>query len=202
MKAVSFIKKYILGRAPFGAAHACAAPKRSRYPLQADRSAHRQPIVRLFATIAHAAHSTRVITASIGLLAASLASCTVQPEPLQYGRDICHLCKMTLVDKKYGAELVTRRGKIYRFDDINCMINFYNSNYEATEDFQYKLVVDFSKPGQLIDASNAFYLKSGELRTPMGSEVAAFESKSSLDAHKKQVSGIFLAWGEVITQFK
>jgi copper chaperone NosL len=71
------------------------------------------------------------------LLAISIIviACSIKPEPLQFGMDACYTCKMTLMDNKYGAELVTRKGKVYKFDDINCMLNFYHSGSEATEDF-------------------------------------------------------------------
>jgi len=39
--------------------------------------------------------------------------CTVEPEPLVYGADICHTCKMTLMDPKFGAEIITKNGKPY-----------------------------------------------------------------------------------------
>jgi copper chaperone NosL len=129
-------------------------------------------------------------------------SCSTEPEPLQYRIDICHFCKMTLMDKKFGAELVTTKGKIYKFDDLNCFLHFYNSGYEPEENFKHKLVVDFSAPAKLIDATNAFYIKSSEIRSPMDGQVAAFESKTSMDDFKRQWKGIYLAWGEVVTQYK
>ncbi len=137
-----------------------------------------------------------------GILICVLLSCTVEPEALQYGSDGCHHCKMTLMDKKFGAELVTRKGKIYKFDDVNCMLTFYNSSEVSPEDFSHKLVVDFSQPAKLIDAANAFYLKSNEIKSPMASQVAAFGKKESLDDAKKQLNGIYLVWGELVTQFK
>ena len=42
-----------------------------------------------------------------------VASCSTEPEPLHYGTDVCHFCKMTLVDNKFGAELVTKNGKAH-----------------------------------------------------------------------------------------
>lgn len=137
-----------------------------------------------------------------GILMCVLFSCTVEPEALQYGNDGCHHCKMTLMDKKFGAELVTKKGKIYKFDDVNCMLIFYNSNEVSPEDISCKLVVDFSQPANLIDAQDAFYLKSPEIKSPMGSQVAAFEKKESMDNAKKQLKGIYLVWGELVTQFK
>ena len=136
------------------------------------------------------------------LLSVSLLSCNVEPEPLQYSKDACYTCKMTLVDKKFGAELVTQKGKVYKFDDVNCMLNFYNLEGNSPEEFPYKLVVDFNQPAKLIDAANAFYLKSPEIKSPMASQVAAFEKKESMEDFKKKVSGIYLVWGELVTQFK
>ena len=131
----------------------------------------------------------------------TLVSCSTDPEPLQYGSDVCYFCKMTLIDDKFGAELVTRKGKIYKFDDVSCMLNFYHSGLED-QDFAHKLIVAYEKPGILIPVEDAFYLKSEEIRSPMGSEVAAFETMDSLTTFNQKWKGIYLAWGEVLTQFK
>ena len=109
---------------------------------------------------------------------------------------------MTLVDKKFGGELVTKKGKVYKFDDINCLMTFYHSREVPAEDFAYKLVVDYAQPGKLIEASNAFYLKSDTIQSPMASHVAAFESEETMKATKDQLKGIYLVWGELVTQFK
>ena len=136
------------------------------------------------------------------LSAILILSCAAEPEPIAYGTDACHHCKMTLVDKKFGAELVTAKGKVYKFDDVNCMITFYQSGEVSTEDFAYKLVVDYSQPGKLIDANNAFYLKSDTIQTPMASHVAAFEKEDAMKATRNQLKGIYMVWGELVTQFK
>jgi len=131
-----------------------------------------------------------------------MLACNAEPEPIIYGTDACHTCKMTLMDKKFGAELVTQKGKVYKFDDVNCMLNFYNDTENSAEQFKYKLVVDFSQPEKLITASDAFFLKSDEIKSPMASEIAAFESKDSMEKLKEEWNGIYLVWGEVVTQFK
>jgi copper chaperone NosL len=109
---------------------------------------------------------------------------------------------MTLTDKKFGAELVTRKGKVFKFDDLNCFLNFYNADFEEVDNYLHLLVVDYATPGKLIPAKEAFYLKSPDIRSPMDSQVAAFETKEAMDNFKKQWKGIYLAWGEVVTQFK
>ena len=129
-------------------------------------------------------------------------SCSTEPEPLNYGTDVCHFCKMTLMDNKFGAELVTKKGKIYKFDDMRCFINYYNSGNDDPSDFHHALVIDYLSPGKLINAFDAFYVKSAEIRSPMDGQVAAFETKTSMSKFKKEWKGIYLAWGEVVTEYK
>ena len=129
-------------------------------------------------------------------------SCSVEPTPLVYGKDGCYACKMTLMDKKFGAEVVTTKGKVYKFDDMNCMINFLNSSEVEDRDIAYRLVIDYGTPDKFIDAREAFYIKSDKIRSPMASEVAAFETKSDMQAANKEWRGIVLSWGELITQYK
>lgn len=136
------------------------------------------------------------------ILVTILFSCSTEPEPLQYGEDACHTCKMTLIDKKFGAELVSKKGKVFKFDDVNCMLTFYNSDEMRADEFLHRLVIDFSQPEKLVNATDAFYLKSPEIKSPMASQIAAFEQKEKMDEMKKQFKGIYLVWGELVTQFK
>ncbi|MCS6975325.1 MAG: nitrous oxide reductase accessory protein NosL [Cyclobacteriaceae bacterium] len=115
---------------------------------------------------------------------------------------MCHTCKMTIMDRKFGGEVVTEKGKIYKFDDLNCMINFLNSGYLEEREVAFRLVIDYAQPAKLIDATQAFYLKSNEIRTPMASRLAAFESDKVMEEYKKQWNAIYLTWGEAQTQFK
>jgi len=139
---------------------------------------------------------------SVFLISILFLSCNVDPQPLQYGKDACHTCKMTLMDKKFGAEIVTTKGKVYKFDDVNCMINFINSGYLEDETIEHKLIVDYTQPGKLIRAEKAYYLKSDEIRSPMASGVAAFETEVTMLKHKPELKAIILDWGELITQIR
>lgn len=136
------------------------------------------------------------------ILVTILFSCSTEPEPLQYGEDACHTCKMTLIDKKFGAELVSKKGKVFKFDDVNCMLTFYNSGEMRSDEFLHRLVIDFSQPEKLVNATDAFYIKSPEIKSPMASQIAAFEQKEKMDEMKTQFKGIYLVWGELVTQFK
>jgi copper chaperone NosL len=118
------------------------------------------------------------------------------------GKDACHTCKMTLMDNKFGAEIVTKKGKIYKFDDLNCMINFNNSGYEPEENIEHRLVADFVQTDKLVDATKTFYCKSAKINSPMGSQVAAFEKKTDLEKFNSEWQGSTLTWDELATLFK
>lgn len=136
------------------------------------------------------------------LMAGFVLSCSSEQELLRYGKDACYTCKMTLMDKKFGAEIITAKGKVYKFDDANCMVNFINSDYLAEETITRKLIVDYSQPEKLIPAEEAFYLKSDQIRSPMVSQIAAFETEQVMLKYKPKLKAIYLSWGELMTQFK
>jgi copper chaperone NosL len=136
------------------------------------------------------------------LLAAFTFGCTVEPEPLVYGMDVCYTCKMTLMDDKFGAEIVTKKGKVYKFDDVNCMLGFYHSDFEEQGNMAHVLVVNFAQPSKLIDATNSWYLKSELIRSPMASGIAAFATEDEYSRYKKEWKAILMSWGETNTQFK
>jgi copper chaperone NosL len=139
----------------------------------------------------------------VGIVALLIcAACKTEPQPIVFGKDACHACKMMMTDHKFGAELITKKGKVYKFDDLNCMLNYYNNGKERMEDFEHVLVIDYAQPEKLIDARNAFYLKSEAIRSPMASEVAAFEQVEKAKSLKQEWNAIEMSWGEVVSQFK
>lgn len=146
---------------------------------------------------------SQIVTSMIAtMVCLCLISCTVEPEPLQYGKDACYHCKMTLMDNKFGAEVVSAKGKIFKFDDANCLISFINSGQIESKDIAHCLITDFASPGNLIDAKNALYVKSEQIMSPMASNVAAFGDKTNLESHNSSWNGEELNWNDLITQFK
>jgi len=121
---------------------------------------------------------------------------------LVLGKDACYTCKMTLMDKKFGAEIVTKKAKIYKFDDLNCMLKFIGSGYEPAENIALQLVVDFSQPEKLINTQHAFYSQSEQIKSPMSSHLAAFEKKEDLERYNKEWSGVILTWEDLLKQSK
>lgn len=131
-----------------------------------------------------------------------IPSCSSGPEPIQYGKDSCHFCKMTLMDKRFGAEIVTQKGKIYKFDDLNCLMFFLKSDVLPLDHIAQILSVDFEKPESLVDVKQAFFLQSPALKSPMRGDVATFSTQSELSMVKERVgTGKEIQWDEVKSGF-
>jgi copper chaperone NosL len=123
--------------------------------------------------------------------------CTPTPEPLRLGEDNCYFCKMTLTDRRYGAELVTKKGKVYKFDDLNCLCNFIKMGEVTPENTAFTLAVDF-KSGQLVDVTQSYFLGNEALKSPMRADIACFSNQTDRDALKSELgNGIEKSWPEV-----
>lgn len=123
------------------------------------------------------------------VMLAFCSSCTTGPEPIRYGQDNCHACKMTLMDKRFGAEIVTAKGKVFKFDDLNCLVNWLKSGEVPTGNIAQIVAVDFQKTGQFVDVEQACFLQNEALKSPMRGDVASFSSQKDLDAVKATVGG-------------
>jgi copper chaperone NosL len=113
-----------------------------------------------------------------------LMGCTTETEPISYGKDICSFCKMTIMDKKFGTELVTKKGKIFKFDDVGCMIKYMKTSSTEESNCQHLVLNSFEKPGEFIPFEKAFFIKSENLKSPMLGNIAAF----SLEAEAMKLS--------------
>ena len=138
--------------------------------------------------------------AAIIICLISLSSCTSGPEPIKPGKDNCHFCKMTISDVRFGAELITKKGKVYKFDDAGCLLHFIKTTEVAGENIKKIYFTNFSGNHQLINIDNVLLLKAEELRSPMGGNIAAFDNKDSLANMQQRFTGITVNWNELTKQ--
>ena len=131
-----------------------------------------------------------------------LLSCSKDISPLEYGKDQCDHCRMTLTDRKYGAEIITKKGKTIKFDAAECMLNYLKEKKIDESDIEKYLVINLSDPGALIYAISADYLISPELRSPMGENISSFADKNSTEKYLKNFGGTVYSWEELKKKFK
>lgn len=139
---------------------------------------------------------------SMALSASILNSCSPKTEPFKYGKDNCYFCKMAIVDPKFGGEVVTKKSKVYKFDDISCMALFLKSGDVKENEIAEKVVINFEKENDFLDVDKATFWINPGLRSPMGSNAAAFSTRESAEKVKKGKEGELLMWADLYQRFK
>lgn len=128
-----------------------------------------------------------------------ITGCSVEPEPIRIGKDGCHYCKMTISDNRFGAELITKKGKIFKYDDSKCLFSVISEGIVDTTAIKDIYFSDFCGTHELVKLQNGFYLKNNELKTPMGGNIAAFSSPDSLQVYIKHLGGEEIGWDKLIS---
>jgi len=127
-----------------------------------------------------------------------LAACAPRgPEPIRYGEAICPYCRMMISDNRYGAQLITRRGRVHSFDSIECMVAYAIRNALMDTDLLGRYVTDFEHPGNLMAAEEAAYLQSPQLRSPMLVNITAFANEGARDAAHRSYGGSPLSFADL-----
>lgn len=118
-------------------------------------------------------------------------ACKPEAQPINYGQDECHFCQMTIVDKQHAAQIVTNKSKVYKYDAIECMLQ------DEKEDVALYLACDYASPEKLIDATQATFLVSENIPSPMGADLSAFESKDTAQKTHNENGGKLYSWEEI-----
>ncbi len=137
-----------------------------------------------------------------GLCFVLFSSCSSQPEPFKYGQDICYTCKMGIVDPKFGGEILTVKGKVYKFDDVHCMALFLKSGTITKEEIKETLVINFETGKEFLDANRSFFVLSPLVKSPMSGNAAAFASKEAAEKFNAEVKGNIVTWQHFSEQLK
>jgi copper chaperone NosL len=138
----------------------------------------------------------------LGLMLIAGLSCSTDPEPINFGAEQCSLCKMNISDSKFGAEIVTKKGKIFKYDAVECMLNAVSMDKVPAGDIAGYYAVDASNPKQLFDAVTAFYLISEKFPSPMGADLSAFSKRTGAEEFQKQFGGELKSWSDLLVKFK
>ncbi len=136
---------------------------------------------------------------SILLLCSLLTACTPTVDPVVFGEDMCAHCKMTIVDEQFAAEAVSQKGKVYKFDAIECMVEFLK--IKQSDEMALTLVRDYENPKEWQNANQCNYLISKDLPSPMGAGLSAWLSKENAEAMKTERGGEVYDWEALKQQF-
>ncbi len=122
-------------------------------------------------------------------------SCSENAQKINYGEDLCHNCKMHIVDTQHSAQIITKKGKNILFDSLECMLNEM-SNMDLNKNKLYLVNTYYGKE-TFFDVNNLTFLISKKIPSPMGGNLTAF--KNADDVHKiiKEMGGENYAWEEI-----
>ena len=124
-----------------------------------------------------------------------ITSCSIEPAKIQYGKDACHYCKMNIVDKMHAAQYVTKKGKAFKYDAVECMLNDLKDKDQ--QKIALFLVADYAAPEKLIDAKQALFLISTSIQSPMGANLSTFATKAEADIFVKSETDSLFNWHEI-----
>ena len=125
------------------------------------------------------------------------SSCQNGPVAIVTGKDNCYFCKMTISDARYGAELLTQKGKVYKFDDIHCLRSFMQSKFLAEQEIKDVYLVDFAGDHSLLKAGESFLLQGDEIHGPMNGNIIAFKNKDSMSEKADRFKATAIGWEQL-----
>ncbi len=132
------------------------------------------------------------------LLAALLAAaCAPRREAraIAYGEEPCAYCRMTISDARFGAELVTARGRVHAFDSVECLASYALAN-DTTGVRVW--VGDYNRPGTLLPVADAEFRRlAGAAGSPMGKGLVATR-RGEAPRGAATTGEAPMAWGEVL----
>jgi copper chaperone NosL len=98
---------------------------------------------------------------------------------------------MTISNSQYAAQLITDKGRIYKFDDFSCMIQYAKENSALPNRL---FVNDYVTPNKFISVEQAFFLKGGTIHGPMGGKAIAFSTQAGANSYKAKMSASQTSW--------
>jgi copper chaperone NosL len=135
-----------------------------------------------------------IVFFSYFVLSGCVRSCSNSPDAIKYGHDTCEYCHMNISDPRYAAEFVTQKGRIYKFDSIGCLVEFYN---KLKENPKIVFVADYISPHNFIDASTAQFFDSQDIAGPMGPTPVASASLVELQKISETTKGVMKDWKDI-----
>jgi copper chaperone NosL len=102
---------------------------------------------------------------------------------------------MTIVDQQHGAEAVSDKGKVFKFDAIECMVQY--TAEKNHRNYALLLVNNYVEKGTLIDAKTSTFLISEAIPSPMGAFLSAFATEKEAEEIRSNKGGELFIWNEL-----
>jgi copper chaperone NosL len=131
----------------------------------------------------------RNASVAVAILIVFITGCNPKPEPINIGKDACVECKMTIMDPKFGGEIVTKKGKVYKFDDTHCIAAFFKRRGVEMSNIHSTLFLHYNGSGQFVSVKDVEFVVSRKLKSPMNGNAAAFSNKAEAERVSSTIEG-------------
>jgi copper chaperone NosL len=129
------------------------------------------------------------------LAACAQGQTTIEPPEIHYGEDQCDECGMIISDPRFASgflhEVSAGRYESLAFDDIGNMLAYMQKHPEQQIVAWY--VHDYTSE-EWLDATQAYFVSSPEIHTPMGHGIAAHASQAAAQAMADKLHGEVFDW--------
>ncbi len=127
-----------------------------------------------------------------------LISCSKGPRPIAYGKEECTFCKMTIMDKRFGCQIMNTKGKAYSFDDLSCLVGYMQTDIIQQTNIAGIYVPDYLGDNSLHLANALQFVASEKFRSPMAGNIAAFTNADSAREYAQKMNGKKVAWNQIL----
>ena len=117
------------------------------------------------------------------------------PVPIVTNKDACAFCMMPIADLRYGTEAITTKGRLYKFDDLHCLLHFQKEHHDMQ--FESFWICNFNNPVEFLPAENALFYKSDLFASPMGGNTPAFDSIEKLRETTQNDTALPIYWNKI-----
>lgn len=119
----------------------------------------------------------------------------IEPPTILYGEDRCAECGMIISDPRFASSLLYEisegRYASLLFDDIGDMLVYTAKHPEQKIVAWY--VHDYANE-EWLDATQAYFMTSPAIQTPMGHEIAAHATQTAAQAMADELHGLVVDW--------
>jgi copper chaperone NosL len=100
---------------------------------------------------------------------------------------------MAISEKRFASELIDAEGAVHKFDDLHCLLEFRRrNNSRVTAGY----VMDFERQ-VWINAAEAYFVRSKDLRTPMGGGIVALGDRGAAERHARSYGTTVASFGQL-----
>jgi len=135
----------------------------------------------------------RGVCTTLVLLVAACAK--PAPRAIVYDADACAECRMQISDRRFGAEIVMRTGKVVEFDAVECLLDY--EHRAGTAEIQSVWVTDFLRPATLVPADRARFVQVAGGKSPMGRGILATATDDGARDLRSMYGGTVKQWSEL-----